>query len=62
MELNGISLNIKFLKKLNKEFSNNLNKLTKKIHRLANSEFNISSPKQLKEILKKWWALENSNL
>ena len=51
MELNGISLNIKFLKKLNKEFSNNLNKLTKKIHRLANSEFNISSPKQLKEVL-----------
>ena len=51
MELNGISLNIKFLKKLDKEFSNDLNKLTKKIHKLAGSKFNISSPKQLKEIL-----------
>lgn len=51
MELAGIALDIKFLKKLEKQFAQEINSLTKKIYRLAGQEFNIASPLQLKEIL-----------
>ncbi len=51
MELNGVLLDEKFLKKLSKDFKKDLDNLTKKIYKLADSEFNIASPKQLKEIL-----------
>lgn len=51
MELNGISLDTDFLKIMSKEFKANIKKLTGKIYKLAGREFNIASPKQLKEIL-----------
>lgn len=51
MELTGISLNSKFLEKMGLEFTEIINKLTKKIYKLAGSEFNIASPLQLKKIL-----------
>jgi len=51
MELNGISLDGKFLSKMESEVKKDLNKLTKKIYKLAGSEFNIASPAQLKKIL-----------
>jgi DNA polymerase I len=51
MELHGISLDDKFLGKMEGEVKKDLNKLTKKIYKLAGSEFNIASPAQLKKIL-----------
>lgn len=51
MELHGISLDEKFLAKMEIEFKKDLVKLSKKIHQLAGSEFNIASPTQLKKIL-----------
>ena len=51
MELAGIALDSKFLQKLEKEFAQDLKKLTQKIYDLAGVEFNIASPLQLKEIL-----------
>lgn len=51
MELNGISLNSKFLEKMGTEFAAIINKLTKKIYKLAGSEFNVASPLQLKKVL-----------
>ena len=51
MELTGIKLNTDFLKKMEKEFAIEIKKISKRIYKLAGSEFNISSPLQLKEIL-----------
>ena len=51
METEGINLDVKFLKKLSKRTSDELGKITKKIFELSGEEFNISSPKQLGEIL-----------
>ncbi|MCD4760552.1 DNA polymerase I, partial [bacterium] len=51
MELAGVALNSKLLKKMGKEFTIVINKLTKQIYKLAGSEFNIASPLQLKKIL-----------
>lgn len=51
MERNGIMLDIGFLKKLGDKITKEINNLTKKIHDLANTKFNINSTKQLKEVL-----------
>lgn len=51
MELEGVMVDINYLKKLKKDFQGKLDELTKKIHRLAGNEFNINSTQQLKEIL-----------
>lgn len=51
MELAGIKLDIKFLKNLDKEFSDELESLTKSIYKSAKEVFNINSPKQLGQIL-----------
>jgi len=51
MELNGISLDTKFLAKMAKEFDVEINKISQKIYQQAGSEFNISSPLQLKKVL-----------
>ncbi len=51
MELAGINVDVAFLKKMAKVFDKNIASVTKKIHKLAGREFNISSPLQLKEIL-----------
>jgi DNA polymerase-1 len=51
MENNGIMLKTEPLYKLHEEISRKIRKLEKKIHELAGSEFNISSPQQLKEVL-----------
>lgn len=50
MELQGITLNSQILKELSIEFQNSLTKLEKEIFALA-EPFNISSPKQMGEIL-----------
>ena len=51
METEGINLDVNFLKNLSKKTSEELNEITKKIFELSDEEFNISSPKQLGEIL-----------
>lgn len=47
----GIEIDTEYLKKLSKEYHKELSKLEKKIYKQAGEEFNISSPKQLGEIL-----------
>ena len=51
MEIEGINLDVNFLKKLSERTTNELEDITKEIYELAGEEFNISSPKQLGEVL-----------
>jgi len=51
MEKEGIKLDSEVLKKLGKKVDTRLMELEKDIHKLAGSEFNISSPQQLSEVL-----------
>ncbi|MEK9181685.1 MAG: DNA polymerase [Patescibacteria group bacterium] len=51
MEDYGILINKKYFEKLSGEYHDELNKLTKKIYKMAEVEFNINSPKQLGEVL-----------
>ena len=51
LEINGIKIDEKYLKKLSKKFSERLKIIEKKIYTVAGKEFNIGSPKQLGEII-----------
>jgi len=51
LEYNGIRLDIPFLKRLSKEMTGQLEGIERDIYRLAGREFNIASPKQLREVL-----------
>lgn len=51
MEERGVLIDSEFLNKLNKDYSKLLEELEQKIWKNAGAEFNISSPKQLGEIL-----------
>lgn len=51
MEKHGILIDQKYFKELSKEYHTELDKITKKIYKIAGSEFNINSPKQLSEVL-----------
>jgi len=51
IEMNGVNLDIQFLKELSKNAGEDLDKLTRDIYREAGEEFNINSTKQLAEIL-----------
>ncbi|RRQ49436.1 DNA polymerase I [Maribacter algicola] len=51
MELEGINLDIDFLKSLSKDLENDIANLEQQIYESAGEEFNIGSPKQLGEIL-----------
>lgn len=51
MEITGVNVNIVELKKLSEDFTKKIAKLEKEIYKLADTEFNIGSPKQLNEIL-----------
>ena len=51
MELNGVSIDAPYLKKLSDEMEKKLEKLTRDIYETAGTEFNINSPKQLGEVL-----------
>jgi DNA polymerase-1 len=51
MENRGISINSKHFKKLEKEISKEISQLEKEIYEFAGEKFNISSPKQISEIL-----------
>ncbi|MBU4510611.1 DNA polymerase I, partial [bacterium] len=51
MEINGIKVNIGFLKEVSQQVDSRLRDLKKNIYDLAGTEFNIDSPKQLSVIL-----------
>ncbi len=51
MELEGITLDIKYMQTLEKKVSSKLEELTKEIYSLAGREFNIKSTKQLSYVL-----------
>lgn len=51
MEINGIKINIDFLKKMSRQVDSRLKELEETIYNLAGTEFNINSPKQLSTIL-----------
>lgn len=51
MSATGIKVDIKYLEDLSKKYNTYLDNLKKEIYDLAGQEFNISSPKQLGEIL-----------
>lgn len=51
MKERGVLINVKYLKKLSKDYHKNLSALEKKIYKHAGDEFNINSPKQLGEVL-----------
>lgn len=61
MEKTGILLDIAYLKKLSKEYHAELEKLEKKIWKLAGQEFNINSPKQIGEIIFDKLGLKTKN-
>jgi DNA polymerase-1 len=47
----GVLIDAPYLKELSKEYTKELQKIAKKIHSYAGMEFNISSPKQLGDVL-----------
>ena len=51
MEINGVCINADSLKETSKIFSDRLKKAEKEIYEIAGEEFNISSPKQVGDIL-----------
>ncbi|MCK9443877.1 MAG: DNA polymerase I [Tissierellaceae bacterium] len=51
MEYEGFKIDTNELKRLGKEYDEEIEKLTREIYNLAGAEFNINSPKQLGEIL-----------
>lgn len=58
MELNGIKLDSKFLNKLSAEAEIDIKELESKIYKLTGEEFNLNSPKQMKEVLFERMKLE----
>lgn len=51
MEQAGVKVDAPLLKRLSAEFEKRMGELEREIHKLAGREFNVSSPKQLSEIL-----------
>jgi DNA polymerase-1 len=51
MELNGIKLDLEVLRQLSQEIEKKLAKLIENIYEMSGCQFNINSPKQLREIL-----------
>ena len=51
MEQWGVKVNTAFLGELSREMEGRIVELTREIHALANGEFNINSPAQLREVL-----------
>ena len=51
MEDYGILIDKKYFENLSKEYHKELDALTTKIYKMAGTEFNINSPKQMAEVL-----------
>lgn len=62
MHERGIKLDVAWLAELSKKLGKRINQLIKEIHKLAGVEFNISSPKQLSEVLFEKLQIPTENL
>jgi len=62
MQERGVKLDLDWLQDLSKKLGKRINQLIKEIHKLAGQEFNISSPKQLSEILFEKLKIPTENL
>ena len=62
MEGRGIKLDLAWLIDLSKKLGKRIDQLIKQIHKLAGIEFNISSPKQLQEVLFEKLRIPTENL
>lgn len=62
MENTGIKFNIKPIESLSSKIQSKLNVLEEKIYKLATTEFNINSPKQLREILFETLKISTTNI
>jgi DNA polymerase-1 len=51
LEYNGVRLDLPLLKRLGQEMARQLSAIEQEIHHLAGREFNIASPKQLRQVL-----------
>ena len=51
VEMNGVALDLKFLKELSNKAAEEIDALVKDIHADAGTEFNLDSPKQLADVL-----------
>ena len=51
MELNGVSIDVDSLAETSKEFTTKMGEIEREVYQLAGMEFNISSPKQVGEVL-----------
>ena len=51
MEINGIKVDAKFLNRLSGEAEIDIKELESEIYKLSGEEFNLNSPKQMKEVL-----------
>lgn len=51
MEINGIKIDVNFLKEVSRRVNSRLGELKKTIYNLSETEFNINSPKQLSVVL-----------
>lgn len=51
MELNGISLNVNKMAKLSEEFNVEIDKIMQKVQEFSEDNINLSSPKQVRELL-----------
>lgn len=60
MECKGIKIDLSFLKQMSQELKTDIEGLQKQIHEIAGEEFNISSPKQLGQILFQKLGIESS--
>ncbi len=62
MEMAGISIDTAYLKKMGTSLAKEITAIEKKIYKYAGKEFNIASPKQLKEILFEELKLDTEGL
>ena len=61
MEIEGFPIDVEILEQFGKQYRNNINILSDEIYALAGEKFNISSPKQVGEILFKLGLTKNSD-
>ncbi len=62
IENRGVKLDLDWLADLSKQLGKRINQLIKEIHKQAGMEFNISSPKQLQEVLFEKLRIPTENL
>ena len=60
LEWNGVLIDTKLLKKLSTRYSARIEEITADIYRMAGSEFNLNSPKQVSDVLFKTLKLPQS--